>query len=77
MIVGDKLDGTADVGPRAVYMAAWVPPFAAGGTEPTAGLSENCGGHLWHRRPQVAQHGVYVSRSRTAERSGYRDSTPA
>lgn len=47
VIVGDKLDGTADVGPLMVYMAAWVPPFAAGGTEPTAGLSENCGGHTY------------------------------
>lgn len=47
VIVGDKLDGTADVGPLMVFMEAWVPPFAAGGTEPTAGVSENCGGFTY------------------------------
>ena len=47
VIVGDVLDGNTNVGPLMVYMEAWVPPFAAGGTEPTAGLSENCGGHTY------------------------------
>lgn len=47
VVVGDVLNGTADVGPLMVYMEAWVPPFAAGGSEPSAGLSENCGGHTY------------------------------
>ncbi len=47
VVVGDVLDGTANVGPLMVYMEAWVPPFAAGGSEPNAGVSENCGGFTY------------------------------
>jgi len=44
---GGLLDGSVDVGPLMVYQQAWVPPFAAGGTEPNAGLSENCGSETY------------------------------
>jgi hypothetical protein len=47
VVVGDVLNGTADVGPLMVYMEAWIPPFAAGGSEPNAGVSENCGGFTY------------------------------
>lgn len=47
VVVGDVLTGTADVGPLMVYMAAWVPPFGGAGSEPNAGLSDNCGGFTY------------------------------
>jgi len=47
VVVGDILDGNTNVGPLMVYMEAWVPPFASGGSEPNAGLSENCGGFTY------------------------------
>ena len=47
VVVGDVLNGNADVGPLMVYMEAWIPPFAAGGSEPNAGISENCGGFTY------------------------------
>jgi len=47
IVVGDVLDGNTNVGPLMVFMEAWVPPFAAGGSEPNAGVSENCGGFTY------------------------------
>lgn len=48
VVAGDILDGTADAGPSWVYMEGYNDPTGMGligGSEPYAGLMDNCGGY--------------------------------
>jgi hypothetical protein len=47
VVIGDVLDGTTDVGPLMVYMESWIPTFGGAGSEPNAGLADNCGGFTY------------------------------